>query len=113
LGGIGEAVEFTKSERKQMRELAGTVYEAEAHALLESLDADFDQWRNGECLSSELLSVIHEFHQHQSRKLWSSYQGLSDSMVLERGLSLGLIAESSIPPAILAKLPLWPRAGTE
>jgi hypothetical protein len=107
-------VEFTKSERKQMRELAATAYEAEAHALLEELDAEFARWRSGECLSSELLAAIHEFHQHRSRELWSSYQGLSDSLVLERGLSLGLIAESSIPPTILAKLHPWPsRAGEE
>lgn len=104
-------MEFTKAERKRMRELAATVYEAEAHAMLEALDSEFARWRSGECLSSELLSAIHEFHQHQSRALWSSYQGLSDSMALERGLSLGLIAESSILPAILAKLHPWSRAG--
>lgn len=102
-------VEFTKAERKQMRELASTVYEAEAHALLEKLDAEFDRWRGGECLSSELLSAIHEFHQHQSRELWSSYQGLSDAMVLERGIGLGFIEESVIPPSILTKLTPWRR----
>ena len=105
-------MEFTKSERKQMRELAATVYEAEAHAMLEELDAEFARWRSGESLSSELLAAIHEFHQHESRELWSAYRDLSDSAVLERGLSLELIAESSIPPAIRAKLHPWPRAGT-
>jgi hypothetical protein len=54
LGGIGMTVEFTKAERKQMRELASTVYEAEAHQLLEELDAEFARWRSGECPSSEL-----------------------------------------------------------
>jgi hypothetical protein len=99
--------QFTKAERKQVRELASTVHEAEAHALLESLDAEFTLWRGGEYLSSELLSIIHEFHQHQSRELWSAYQGLSDAMVLERGLGLGLIEERAIPPSILAKLNPW------
>ena len=99
--------QFTKAERKQMRELASTVYEAEAHALLESLDAEFTRWRNGECFSSELLATVHEFHQHQSRELWSAYQGLSDAMVLERGLGLGLVEERSVPPSILAKLSPW------
>jgi len=92
-----------------MRELASAVYEAEAHALLEELDAEFAQWRAGECQSSDLLTAIHEFHQHQSRELWSSYQGLSDAMVLERGIGLGLIEESAIPPSILAKLTPWRR----
>jgi hypothetical protein len=104
---MGMSVGFTKSERKQIRELAGTVYEAEAHALLEELDAEFARWREGECPSSERLDAIHEFHQHRSRELWSSHQGLSDAMVLERGLAPGLIAEGSIPPAIMAKLSPW------
>lgn len=106
-------MEFTRPERKQLRELGGMVYEAEAHALLEELDAEFDHWRKGDRLGSDLLSAIHEFHQHRSRELWSTYQGLSDAMVLERGLSRGLIAEVSIPPAILAKLHRWSREGAE
>ncbi len=103
---------FTKSEKRQLRELAGEMYEAEAHALLEELDTEFSRWREGEMLSSELLTAIHEFHQHQSRELWSMYQGLGDVMAVERGLSLGLVAESKVPPALLAKLQprAWPRA---
>ena len=97
-------VDFEKAERKQMRELASTVYEAEAHQPLEELDAEFARWRTGECPSSELLSAIHEFHQHQSRELRSCYQGLSDAVVLERGIGLGFIEESAIPPSMLVKL---------
>ena len=97
-------MEFTKSERRQMRELAATVYETEARGILEDLDAEFARWRAGECESSELLTAIHEFHQRQSRELWVSYQDLSDAAVLERGLSLGLIDKGSIPPTVLAKL---------
>ncbi len=97
-------MELTKSEKRQLRELASEVYEAEAHALLEELDAEFARWREGEILSSELLTAIHEFHQHQSRELWSMYQGLGDSTVVERVVSLGFIAESKVPSAILTKL---------
>ena len=105
-------MEFTKPERKQLREIASTIYEAETHRLLEELDAEFARWRKGECLSSELLSAIHEFHQHRSRELWSMYQGLSDTMVVERGLSLGLIAESGVPQTILVKLQPWPSSSS-
>lgn len=68
-------MDFTKADRKQMRQLASTVYEAEVHRPLEELDAEFARW----CPNSELLSAIHEFHQHQSRELWSSCQSLSDA----------------------------------
>lgn len=105
-------MEFTKSERRQLRELAGEIYEAEAHQLLEELDAEFDLWREGEMLSSELLTAIHEFHQHQSRELWSMYRGLPEVIIVERGISLGLIPESDVPPELLAKLqPTFPSSG--
>ena len=88
------AAEFTKAERKTLRELSGTTYEAEAHLMLEELDAEFQSWRTGEMESSELLRAIHEFHQHQSRELWSMYQGLKEPDIVARGLALGLLREA-------------------
>ena len=46
--------EYTKSERKLLRDLAGKVYEWELHGHLEQLDSPFDEWRRGEMFSSEL-----------------------------------------------------------
>ncbi|MET0792235.1 MAG: hypothetical protein ABW061_12000 [Polyangiaceae bacterium] len=96
--------EFTKRERGQLRRLANEIYEAEAHALLEELESSFAQWRAGEVLSSELLQAIHEFHQHQSRELWSVYQALRDPEIVARGLALGLLPESEVASDLLAKL---------
>lgn len=96
--------ECTKSERSELRELAATVYETEAHGYLEELDMEFALWRKGKMLSSNLLTSIHQFHQHQNRELWSIYQGLSDEMVVERGLRLGLLQEANVSPKLLEKL---------
>jgi hypothetical protein len=96
--------EFTKRERAELRELAGAVYEAEARGYLEELDEDFAKWRKGKILSSDLLTSIHYFHQHQNRELWSTYQGLSDDMVVERGLGLGLLSEAKVPAKLLEKI---------
>jgi hypothetical protein len=96
--------EFTKAERTELRELAAAVYEAEAHVYLSELDQDFAKWRKGKMRSSDLLTSIHQFHQHQNRELWSLYQGLSDDMVVERGLRLGLLAEAKASPQLLEKL---------
>jgi len=101
-------VELTKSERKKLRELASAAYEADACRLLEELDAEFARWRKGEIPSSELFSAVHEFHQHKSREFWSMYQGLSDELIVQRAVSLGFVAEGSIPEAILAKLQTRP-----
>lgn len=97
-------MDFTRSEKRQLRELAGQAYEAEARALLMELEADFVRWRKGEMLGSELLVAIHEFHQHQSRDLWSTYQSLGDALVVERGVARGFIAESQVPSALRGKL---------
>ena len=96
--------EFTKFERKTLRDLAGTVYEAEAHAYLEELEREFARWRSAEILSSELLAAIHEFHQGQSRELWSRYQSLKEPEIVARGVFLGYLAEKQVPEAIRQKL---------
>ena len=77
--------EFSKSEKKSLRELAGVVYEAEARLALDELDAQFERWRSGEMLGSELIAAIHEFHQQDARSLWSMYQSLKEPEIVARG----------------------------
>ena len=96
--------EFTKQERKTLRDLATAVYEAEAHEFLRELDAAFARWRAGEIMSSELLGAIHVFHQDQSRELWSRYQTLKDPEIVARGLALHLLAADKVPDSIEIKL---------
>jgi hypothetical protein len=97
-------MEFSKADIRKLRELAGDVYEAEAHQLLTKLDQQFDAWRNGALGSLDLLQTIHEFHQGESRPLWSMYHGITPGVAVERGLRLNLIAEDRIPVALRAKL---------
>jgi hypothetical protein len=96
--------EFSKTERRTLRELASTVHECEAHRMLEQLDATFARWRQDEIQSSELIDAIHEFHQHQSRELWSIYNSLREWHVVARGVALGFIAAERVAPPLLAKL---------
>jgi len=96
--------DFTKNERQALRELAGEVYEAEAALLLEDLAASFAKWRADELLPSELLEAIHDFHQNQSRQLWSMYQGLRETDIVARGLTRGLLAPTKIPAPLREKL---------
>jgi hypothetical protein len=96
--------EFSKAERKRLRSLAGEIYEAEAAQLLGELEASFKEWRSGQKVASELLQDIHEFHQHQSRELWSMYQGLKEHQIVARGVARGFIEEKKIEVSLLAKL---------
>jgi len=69
---------FSKSEKKSLRDLAGTVYETEARLTLDELDTLFERWRQGNVLGSELIAAIHEFDRQEARSLWSTYQALKE-----------------------------------
>jgi hypothetical protein len=96
--------EFSKSEKKSLRDLAGTVYEAEARLALDELDAQFERWRRGDILGSELIAAIHDFHQQDARSLWSTYQTLKEPEIVARGLALGLIGAEAAPEQLRLKL---------
>jgi hypothetical protein len=99
-------MEFNRSERAILRELASEVYEAEARRVLADLDASFREWRKRQRLSSDLLADIHSFHQRDSRDLWATYQGLDEATVVARGVAFGFIPKKKVPHEILQKLNL-------
>ncbi len=96
--------EFSKSEKKVLRELAGAVYEVEASLALDDLDSQFGLWRNGSFLGSELIAAIHKFHQDDAQALWSVYQALKEPDIVARGMAPGLITAESVPESLRAKL---------
>lgn len=99
-------MEFNRSERAILRDLASEVYEAEAREVLAELDASFREWRKKQRLSSDLLADIHAFHQRDSRDLWARYQGLDDATVVARGVAFGFLPKKRVPREILQKLNL-------
>lgn len=92
--------DFSKAQRKILRDCAGRVYEAEATRKLEGLEDDFKRWRRNELEVDSLLESIHDFHQVKAKNLWSTYQTLKPPEIVARGLALGLIAESDVPKEI-------------
>jgi hypothetical protein len=97
-------MEFTKRERAQLRELAGDTYEAELGTLLGELAHSFDDWRAGKLLSSELSQAIHDFHQGESRRLWSMYQTLKEHDIVAHGIALGVLSEDRVSLGLRRKL---------
>ena len=96
--------EFSQSEKRALRELAGVVYEAEARLALDELDTQFQRWRNEEILGSELIAAIFDFHQQDARSLRSTYRALKEPEIVARGLALGLIATEAVPDQLRIKL---------
>ncbi|WP_374666655.1 hypothetical protein [Ramlibacter sp.] len=96
--------DFTKPERRVLREIAGGVYEAEAGKLLARLEAKFRAWREGGIGAADLIGEIHQFHQHDSRELWSAYRFLREADIVARGVAMGFIPEDRVPGELLVKL---------
>ena len=94
---------FTKSERKQLRTLAGIAYERELAAALAQLDGRFADWRAGKLSPFELSDALHQFHNGISRDLYSFYGG-NPAICVAHGLAAGVLPAAEVPGDLAAKL---------
>jgi hypothetical protein len=96
--------EYSKPERAELRRLATEVYEWELGVQLGLLEKSFAEWRRGKMLGSELAGVIHQFHQHEARDIWSMYQTLKDPDIVARGIALGAISDDALSAELRDKI---------
>ena len=98
---------YTKKQRREIRELIPTVHERDLGNNIAELDKDFEKWRNKEIDAFDLNEKIHQFHQGPSRNLFIEYNSRhhQDHMIA-RGLMNGLVEESEISTEL--KLALKP-----
>lgn len=96
--------DYSKKERAELRRLASEAYERELDRHLAELDKSFSEWRRGKLPSSELSNIIHEFHQHTARDVWSTYQVPDESMLVARAIAMGIISEDEVPVTLREKL---------
>lgn len=95
---------FTKSERKELRRLAGLAYERELSKALESLERKFGQWKKNKITTFELNDFIHKFHNGVARDLWSFYTDGNNEMIVAHAIDKGIILKTEISPGVLGKL---------
>lgn len=95
---------FTRTERRQLRELAGLAYERELGAALAELEAAFRAWRAGRLSPHDVSDRVHGFHQGPARKLYTLYAGLPPEHAAARGLAAGLLAPADVAPELLERL---------
>jgi hypothetical protein len=95
---------FTKSERKELKRLAGLAYERELAKALGALEEKFKRWRKNKTSAFELSELIHKFHNGIARDLWSFYETGHTELSVKHAIAEGIILENEIRSGILEKL---------
>jgi hypothetical protein len=96
--------EWTKSQRRLLRELAGKAYDRELARELGALEADFARWRGGELDVHELSEQIHRFHNGPARRLYLDYASTHRELAVGAAIGRGILTEEEATPEILEAL---------
>ena len=86
--------EFTKAQRRRLRELGAVAYERDLSAELSKLETKFVRWRAGEIDAHELSEHIHRFHQGPARKLFSFYEQSNLDFAVAHAIHRGVLTEA-------------------
>ena len=98
------ARDFTKAQRKKLRQLASEAYARELDEELGNLASAFRDWRDEHIDGFQLSELIHEFHQGPSRRLHSQYNGLDAGFLVARALGLRILTEEEVPSSLAKAL---------
>jgi hypothetical protein len=89
---MGTNRDFTKAQRRRLRELGAVAYERELSAELAGLESEFGRWRAGEIDAFELSDAIHRFHQGPARRLYSKYDHSNLDFAVAHAIVRGLLS---------------------
>src|SRR5262245_66270959 len=85
--------DFTKAQRRRLRELGGMAYERELSAELSNLETEFRRWRAGEINAHELSDRIQRFHQGPAQQLFSKYEHSNLDFAVADAITCDLVPE--------------------
>ena len=99
--------EYTKKERRALRELLEKAYERDLGRALEVVEEAFRSWRRGDIDAFEVNEIIHRNHQGESRDLYVRYatggSRVLDTLVAGAVLD-GVLGREEIPEALRDRL---------
>ncbi len=93
--------ELTKSQKRNLRDLADKAYERELGQQLGKLEDEFARWRRGEINAHDLSDAIHEFHNGARRELYSLYRSDMLEVVVAGAMVRGILSQAEIPEDVL------------
>ncbi len=98
-------IEFTKSEKRDLRRLADDIYRAEMEQEVAKLEAAFKSWREGKITVFDLDEQIHAYYSGPRKQLYGFYQMRNQpEAAVARGLAMDLIDATQVPTEIKAKI---------
>jgi hypothetical protein len=98
-------IEFTKSEKRELRRLAGEAYKAEMEKEVAKLEAAFKIWREGKLNVFDLDEQIHAYSSGPRKELYVFYQMRNQpEAAVARGIAAGLIDIEQVPTELKAKI---------
>lgn len=96
--------EFSKSEKRRLRELAAFAYERDVAKSLSMIASKFEDWKNGKVTALELNQNLHEYDRGESRELWSRYGSNQYDIQVASAIVRGLLTEVEAGKEIIAIL---------
>jgi hypothetical protein len=93
--------EFTKGQRRRLRELAGVAYERDLSRELTAVESQFARWRGGEIDAHNPCDRIHAFHDGPSRKRFSFYTRGDADMAVASAIARGILSEEEAGSELL------------
>ena len=95
---------FTKTERREIRRLAGLAHERELSSAVADLQSTFEQWRNGKIDVFALNDQIHKYHDGISRELYKKYAMGETHWSVASAIARGVLRESEVLPTLMENL---------
>jgi hypothetical protein len=98
-------VEFSKSEKRELRALAGEAYKVELAKEAAKLETAFAAWRRGELTVFDLDEQIHGYYAGPRKDLYKFYEMQNQpEAAAARALALGLIAHDQVAADLAKKI---------
>ena len=95
---------FTKGQRRKLRDLGGIAYERDLSEHLARLESEFRRWRAGEIDPFALAEAIHQFHQGPARELFSTYATSDLDFAVAQAIHRGLLKQEEVGADVLELL---------
>ena len=92
--------DYSKSMKRQIRELRAQAHENELASELTKLEQKFADWHAGKIGAGELSQIVHQYHNGPARELFSYYDSGDDDLLVASALVRGILSEADVPEEV-------------